>query len=154
MNSLAQLYVTMERLDDAEPLWREIRELTLRIHGPSHPYTMAAIHGLSRVRRMQGNPQEALELSTEVVGLARDHLPPGHWYLGSFLTNYGKCLAAMGRDEEASAALEEAYGIYKDKFGGEHERTQEIIRLLVQHHEDYGRSENAQRFEKLIVSGP
>ncbi len=154
MNSLAQLYVTMDRLKEAQPLWREVCHLTSKIHGEAHPYTISAYHGLSRVRRMQGHPEEALSLSTKVVSLARRHLPDGHWYLGSYLTNHGKCLAAANRHYEAAVALEEACKIYRAVFGDDHDRTQKVIRVLAKHYLACEQTAEAERCESLRRPAP
>ena len=52
----------------------------------------------------QGRSAEAEPLFAEAVAAARRHLPPGHWYTGVFLSQYGRCLTNLGRYSLAGTA--------------------------------------------------
>lgn len=66
---------------------------------------------------------DALDEFEQVIAAARENLPPDHYHLGIFLTQYGTCLARLDRATEAAKTLREAVDILTASLGADHERT-------------------------------
>ena len=89
------------------------------------------MNNLGKLLTLMGGLDEAEALLVETVERARESLPQGHWALGIFLGNYGRCLTEQTRYAEAERALLEAHGIIEAALGTEHRHTVETIQFLL-----------------------
>jgi eukaryotic-like serine/threonine-protein kinase len=109
LNNYAALLLLMERLEDAEPLFRDARELLWPREG--EPGTMLdAVHiNLLLVLRRLGRHADALEVAREAEALLRASFPTDHWrviraigMVGSAYRDAGDCAAGEPLLREAA----------------------------------------------------
>ena len=132
INNMGYLLSGMGRPADAEPYYRAALEARRRVLGHEHPDTLASLHNVSDILRELGQFEEAATLGAEFVRSARRSYPEGHAYIGIFLTNYGKTLAALKHHAEAESTLLEAHGLLAAAFGPQHARTMKTVQSLAE----------------------
>jgi len=144
INNLGYLLAGMARLADAEPYYRAALEARRRVLGNDHPDTIASLHNVSDILRELGQLEEAATLGAELVRGARRSYPEGHAYVGVFLTNHGKTLAALGRHAEAESTLIEAHGLLAAAFGPDNVRTMKVVSALADLYDAWDAAEPGQ----------
>ena len=119
MNNLANLYRSLGRYDEAEPLFLEMLETEKRVLGDDHPYTLSTMHTLARLlltREPSGSrdPQTALQLALK--GAQKKGYKDPNWLdtlsLAYHLT--GDTTKAIENQRKAISLLPE--GELKDRF--------------------------------------
>ena len=116
--------------------------------------SLVALRGLAVIIDRSGRSAEAEPLFIEAVAGARLHLPPGHWYTGVFLSQYGRCLTNLGRFEEAEGALLEAWGIIEPVLDPEHSQRVEAVQNLVMLYQRWDRPLDSQAWEERLNPDP
>ncbi|GAB4549294.1 MAG: hypothetical protein Tsb0013_10430 [Phycisphaerales bacterium] len=122
MDTRAYLLEDMGRDDEAEALYREQLALRESASGGRDPNTWTSYNNLAMLLQRTGRPGEALELYETLLGLCREHLPAGHIYTALFENNYGACLSALGRYDDARTALERSHAVLVATFPEGHPR--------------------------------
>ena len=79
-------------------------------------------------------------------------LPDGHWNTSLFEINYGGCLTALGRYEEAETLLRRSYANLDAKFRPEHGRTQKAVKNLVRLYTAWDKPDRASDWRAKVTS--
>jgi len=153
MSDLAGLYNVQGRYGEAEPLYLKTLKLRRQVLGVEHPSTLTSMNNLALLYKAQGRYEQALPLFVSAVNGARASLPKGQWQTGAFLGPYGRCLAELGRYDEAEAAGLEAYEILRGTLGEEHERTREAAKALVDLYHAWGKPDQAAKWRAVNERG-
>jgi serine/threonine protein kinase/tetratricopeptide (TPR) repeat protein len=107
IQGLAWVLLDERKLDEAAALYGEAIERSTRTLGTEHFTTLNAVAGLADVRVAQGRAAEAEPTLAGVVATAK-RLGPLNRATARSLAAQGRCLLALGRADEAKAALAEA----------------------------------------------
>ena len=97
MSGLADIYLDLGRLDDAETLDRDALEVQRRVLGKEHPDTLGTMNGLADVYMSQGRYDEADRLFGETLHGMRRVLGDDHPDTASPIYGLG-CVAALRRE--------------------------------------------------------
>ena len=112
LNNLGALYWDLDRLDEAERLYREALQISADDSGATRKRLAIAHLNLGVLTRDQGKTEEAEKLLLRALDLARagvrDQDPPGFVY---FLNEPARLYAGLGRWDEAIRLWEEALDI-------------------------------------------
>jgi serine/threonine-protein kinase len=153
--SLNNLASTMYRAGDragAEEVFRQVVALDRKLLGPDHPDLAYGLNNLGSLLQRRGDHAGAEPLFREAAEIWEATLGEQHWLVALARANLGDSLAAMERFDEAEPLLLAAYGAAESSLGTEHERTRGMARRLARLYEAWGRSAEADRFERL--AGP
>jgi serine/threonine-protein kinase len=132
-SNLAALDLDEGRLIEAEEALGTVLAEQRRLHGEGHHRTLTTSDRLARVYLAGGRPGEAERLFARALEAARrSSLPARHQLVGRLLAGQGRALAALGRYEEAEAALAEGHGILLRALGPEHDSTREAAAALAE----------------------
>lgn len=101
MSNYGRLLQEQGRLEEAEPLLREVLEIRRARLGPQHQATMASIANLGGLLREKGNLTEAAELFREDLQMTSETLGPRHPDTLIAIGNMADLLREMGELEEA-----------------------------------------------------
>ena len=143
MATLAQIYQSQGRLADAEPLFTKVLGLRRKVFGDKHRDTLTALHNLAFLYQQQGRIEEAEPLLALAVAGGRESLPPGHSFLGAYLTTHGITLKKLSRFEMAEQALLEAHAILTTALGPQHQRTVKTTEEIVMLYEAWAKPDEA-----------
>jgi len=91
--------------------------------------------------------REALELRTK-------GLPANHPDIAESATVLGACLTALGRFDEAEAALVEASRVLDARPGARSRHRRETLQRRVELYKAWGRPEKAREYAALLSSDP
>jgi tetratricopeptide (TPR) repeat protein len=103
LNNIANVYVELERFDEAQPLLRRAvalhRQLGMSLEGD-------ALRGLSHLYRRLGQPEEANRHILEALTIAR--LKENRAWEGFWLIEHGRVLLDLGNPSEALTSFQRA----------------------------------------------
>lgn len=121
-NALACLLVDTEHFDEAEPLHREVLELSKKFadewpNGWSRVAT--SLNGLGVLHYKTNKFQEALEYYNKCLELHRQTLEPTHHLIPDTMNNIGALYKSMERWEDCAKILEEALEMYEEAYFGQ-----------------------------------
>lgn len=137
INNMGHLLSQMERFDQARPLVLEALERARALLGEDHPNTLIYFNNAGRLHLNMDLPVESEQLYRQAVEGARAALPPGHWHTASFLAGHAGSLKELERFEEAEASWLEAYEIFDNVLGRDHERTLSTAADLAELYQDW-----------------
>ena len=146
MNNLARLLTDSDRLAEAEPWAREAVAGYVDLLGTRDQTTWIALNNLASLHVRLGRPEQAEEEYRDLLSSADAVLPEQHWLLRVFERNYGECLTALGRFDEAERLLLGSFAALRESHGLEHEYTHKARLALVALYEAWERPEEAQRY--------
>jgi eukaryotic-like serine/threonine-protein kinase len=117
LNNYAALLLLMERLEDAEPLFRDARALLWPQEG--EPGTMLdAVHiNLALLLRRLGRYEDALVMAREAEALLRASFPADHWRVIRATGMVGAAYRDAGDCATAEPLLRDAYEKYHATIG-------------------------------------
>lgn len=78
LKNLAGLYLTLQRVDHAENLYKQASELLHKTLGPEHPASLAAIEERIQLYHFTGRPQAALDLALTTIRPTEQRFGAGH----------------------------------------------------------------------------
>jgi len=131
------------KFDEAERLQRRALSILEQTLGPDNPDTIVCENNLADTVVGLGRADEAEAIMADVVDRARSALPAGHWHLGVYLKSHAETLIPIGRFEDAARELNEAYEIQLAAFGPDHKRTRDVIAVIVDCFQQWGRPDDA-----------
>jgi len=147
--NLGELLHDTERYADAERQFAEIYDIQLEEYGPDEPSTIATLNGLGRVSLRLGRVEDAEMQLMEAVSAIREH-GKRRVELGIYLYDYGECLRALGRDDEALEMLQEAYGVLSAVLGKEAGEARTCADLIARIYASRGDRARSQRWLERI----
>ena len=143
---LAAVLVDRERYAEAERYYRLALEGARESVGPEHRFVLSLAHNLAGCVRARNELDEAASIYQELVELAAATLPDGDERVFRYQGDYGECLAALGRPDEAEPLLLASYAGYNDGFGAGDRRTRTAAARLIELYEASGRPAEADRY--------
>jgi len=115
--NLGRMYLTLERLDDADAQLHRAKTLMDQIAGPRHPDALLLLLDLANLARARGHLLEASELCEEAVrgllavrGRAHPEVAAARLELASLLSALGRCDAAQEQAGKAMKSLDARFG--------------------------------------------
>ncbi len=123
MANLAYLFEERGKRAEAVDLYREIIVLRRKTSGGLEPESWPSMNNLAMILTELERYEEADEIYTELLALCAAVVPDTHYVVGIFRNNHGACLTAMGRYDDARAALAASHPVIERFFGPDHERT-------------------------------
>ena len=96
---------------------------------------------------------EADALLDEIIEKAKEALPEGHWRMGTYLAQHGRCLTKLARYEEAEDALFQAHGIPVESFGAERPKTLTVATALTELYNAWGKPREAAKWSPPLDAG-
>ena len=78
LNNLAGVLEAMNRLDEAEPLFRRALAILEKSYGPDHPQVAFCLNNLAELLRATGRPSEAEPLFRRALAIRENSLGPDH----------------------------------------------------------------------------
>jgi tetratricopeptide (TPR) repeat protein len=148
MNNLAANLAHQKKHDEAEALWRRTLELRERVLGSAHLETRTTASNLADLLTQQGRLEEALDLYRDRVITPA---PEGDvWQSAFFEVNYGVCLLALRRYEEAERSLDHGFDVLTRAFGLAHPHTQRALRNLIRTVKARGESDRLRALRPLL----
>ncbi len=123
--ALASILETVDRFDEAEPLYREALAI---YQDESDDYEAAmTMNGLAAVLRFAGRPAEAEPLFRDALAMMEVERGPGHPETATVRNNLAMLLNATDRHEEALPLLEQATADLTALLGESHPATVDIV---------------------------
>lgn len=123
MANLAYLFEERGKRAEAVDLYREIIAIRKKTSGALEPESWPSMNNLAMILTELKRYEEADEIYTELLALCAAVVPDTHYVVGIFRNNHGACLTAMGRYDDARAALTASHPVIEGFFGPDHERT-------------------------------
>lgn len=136
----------------AERVLRKAARAARTVYGPQHGSWLDAQHALARVLLRRGDARLA---ETEFLPLiaAAEHAPGAHdWRRAVIRSDWGACLAALGRTTDAVRELEASATTLRATLGDAHAQTQVCLRRLASALRASGASARAAAFEDLLLT--
>lgn len=115
---------------ESQPIFSAVIEEQELAAGPRSPSLIEFLEHAAADRRLQNDTAAALSLSERAVTIARDEWGPGNWMAALAATEYGRCLLAAGRTDEARQVLRQAIADLEQVFGRADYRVQELLQLV------------------------
>lgn len=122
MNNLAFALEDTGKVDDAEKLMREIAALQ-REKGLQDPESWGQLNNLAALLVKRGKAAEAEGFYRDLFKAAEGKLPDTHVVRAIYRNNFGECLTAVGKLDEAAKELSESHAIILAAFKEGHPRT-------------------------------
>jgi len=150
MNNLAMLLLTQKQFAEAESLTRSSAFLSEKVHGPDSVDLAIKLNNLSSLLVATNRAAEALPHMERSLAILTGKLPAKHWAIGGFRGNLGRCLAALGRFEQAEENLLTGYDEVRQALGDEHKETQTVLRKIVDMYEKWQRPDKANEYRAKL----
>ncbi|HEX8876486.1 MAG TPA: serine/threonine-protein kinase [Phycisphaerales bacterium] len=122
MNNLAFALEDTGKLDEAEKLMREIVAIQ-RDKGFTDPEGWGQLNNLGAMLVKRGKAAEAEGFYRDLFKAAEGKLPETHVVRAIYRNNFGECLVALGKLEEAGKELSESHAVILAAFKEGHPRT-------------------------------
>ncbi len=123
MGNLAFALEDTKQLDEAEALMRRVVEIRRRSNFED-PESWGQINNLAAMLVLRGKATEAEGLYRELFKAAEGKLPEEHYARAIYRNNFGACLTATGKYDEAEKELKESDEIIVAFFKEGHPRVQ------------------------------
>jgi tetratricopeptide (TPR) repeat protein len=136
---------------EAEPMFRKLHEVMMRVHGAEYPNTLATAGNLALSLSHQGKYADAERVQREVLGVQERVLGTEHpdtlWSAGN-LAGY---LSEQGKHVEADRIQREVLGMRKRVLGAEHPDTLTSAGNLAMSLSNQGKYAEAERIEREVL---
>ncbi len=117
-SGLASVYKAQGRLEDAEPLSRQVLEMYRESMGPDHHYTFGAMDNLGAILSDQGRYGEAEPLILEALEARRAQFGDDHPAVGQSWQTLGVLAARRGDPEQAVEYTRKSVDVFRRPDGG------------------------------------
>jgi tetratricopeptide (TPR) repeat protein len=132
LNDLAELYRSMGRYSEAEPLYQR----SLAIHeaqlGADHPDTATSLNNLAGLYYSMGRYSEAEPLYRRSLAIREQQLGADHPYTASSLNNLAGLYYSMGRYGDAEPLYVQALSLLLNQLGEDHPNSQASLENFVE----------------------
>jgi tetratricopeptide (TPR) repeat protein len=129
LHTLALVCTRTGRLDEADGLFIEVRQIRSALYVADHPTLLRLEGDIAMLRLVQGRPEEADDLLTAALKGLEDKLIPQHPDLAATRHRLGTLRAQQGRTTEARALLAAALET-KKRLAPRHPETIECRKAL------------------------
>lgn len=117
---VAECYIDMGRLDEAEAVCLELEPEQLEVFGPTHTRTFHLMETLGRIHILQGRPEKAHPLLLESTDGFTRMLSGDHIYTRRSQLSLAECLLVMGQIEQAEELAGLARSAVFESKGADH----------------------------------
>ena len=98
----------------------QVIEISLRVLGAEHPFTLTSMGNLASTYRNQGRWKEAEELFVQVMEIKKRVLGEEHPDTLTSINNLALMFWAQGRNDEAILLIEKCFQLRKKVLGAHH----------------------------------
>ena len=119
--------------------------------GERHAETLTAMNLRARALCEAGDGLAATEVFVQVEAVAPMTLPPGHWLLGVFACDYGRCLLQSRDYASAEERLLNAHTQLSAALGPGHPGTRRVAEFLAELYETTGQADEAAAWRDLAA---
>ena len=105
--------------------------------------------GLGQTLVLQSRAKEAEPLLREALEIRLTMLGDADWRTAEAKSLLGLCLAALEQYEDAESLLSQSYATLKEVRGEDHTITKQTLDRLINLHESWGRTDEAEAYRKL-----
>ncbi len=151
LNNHASLLRSLERMDEAERVYREAFTLSRRVRSPTDRNRNVTANNYAGILSFRKKHDEALLVLEQELTTHRENFSPDHWRVGSAEGAVAMQLRNMGRVTDAIAPAERRVSIYRQSLGESHDWTLAAWLDLADMLHEAGRVEDAAR-ERAQVS--
>ena len=120
---IAECWIDMGRLGEAEAVCLELEPEQLEVFGPSHTSTFQLMRTLGRIHCLQDRHDEAHPLLLEAADGFGRMLPDDHIYTLRARLSLAECLIGLGRIEEAARSVQSIRAALLAEKGADHPDT-------------------------------
>lgn len=153
-NILAGIYYDRGDYEKAEPLYREVLDLSLQHAGPKagdQQVLAVSYNDVGATLRKMGRTEEAVEYFEHAAQLFRKSLGPVHWQTLQATYNLACCLEELGEPEEALKWQEEILALRRRHLG-DHVQVARSLERIGEIHLKQGRGQQAEPFLREAVA--
>lgn len=148
MKNLAGVYLSLDRLTEAEPLLRRSLAINERVHGPKHSDVGVSLNDLAGLYLKQGRSVEAKTLIERGLAILEAVHGKDHVDVARVLGNLAAAEAALGRNVDAVSHRERALTIFEQTLNFVHP---ELMLARINLAELYTRQSDTSKAEELLV---
>ena len=141
----------MQRLDDAERMYRKIIVGYQAVYGAEHSATATAMNNLAKVLSDKGQQPEAIRLYRQALEISVKLLGDDNYLTASVQNNLAMSLLALNRYDEALALFLRADAVFDHQLPLKHKQRQALFNGLAKTYESLGRSVDAQLVRAKIL---
>ena len=144
LHNLAQLYKSLGRLPEAEPLHQEALGMIGRLYKGDHPHVAASLQSLASHYHSQGRYSEAEPLLEEALAMTKRLFKGDHPDLATSLHNLAELYRLQKRLVEAEPLYQQALAMRKRLFAGDHPHVAASLNGLAGLYKSLGRDREAE----------
>jgi len=123
LNSLAGLYDSTGRYEQAEPLYRQALEIRRQVLGEQHPDFATSLNNLAELYRATGRYEQAEPLFRQALEINRQVLGEQHPDFAISLNSLALLYHSTGRYEQAEPLVRQALEAFRSALGPDHPQT-------------------------------
>jgi len=150
--TLAETYGALGLPREAIPLQEQGRDYYLKIYGPEHFATMAAMNDLGNFYFNAGRLDDALKMREQVLGLARKMLGAENTYTLKSIANLSCSYRVAGRTNDALKLAEEELQLSRKLSGPESLDTLTAMSVLALAYGDIARPQDALKMREDVLA--
>ncbi|WP_416666116.1 tetratricopeptide repeat protein [Egbenema bharatensis] len=144
LKNLANLYRSMGRYSEAEPLFVRSLAIYEQQLGADHPHTATSLNNLAGLYRSMGRYSEAEPLFVRSLAIYEQQLGADHPHTATSLNNLAGLYRSMGRYSEAEPLFVRSLDIYEQQLGADHPHTATSLNNLAGLYDSMGRYSEAE----------
>jgi len=148
LNNLAELYRTMGRYDQAEPLYKQALVINKKALGEDHPDYATSLNNLALIFDSMGRYDQAEPLYKRALDIKGNTLGEEHPGYATSLHNLAGLYKSMGRYDQAEPLYKQALDIRKKTVGKEHPNYATSLNNLAALYRSMGRYDQAKLLYK------
>jgi CHAT domain-containing protein/tetratricopeptide (TPR) repeat protein len=148
LGGLAELYRTMDRLGEAEPLYKRALAVRERALGHNHTDVATSLRALAMLYIVQARYSDCEALLKRALDIREKAYGAEHIAVGNLLNDLGALYRIQGRQGEAETLFKRALVIHEKTFGPDHTSVSDDLEQLGILYRNQGRFAEA---EPLLV---
>jgi tetratricopeptide (TPR) repeat protein len=137
---------------EAEPIFRRVHAVEMRVYGAEHPHTLTSASNLASTLSYQGKYADAERIQREVLRVRKGVLGAEHPYTLTTAGNLAESLSRQGKYTDAERIGREVLGLQTRVLGPEHPSTLASANNLAQCVANQGRFADAERIQREVLA--
>ncbi|MEZ5967031.1 MAG: serine/threonine-protein kinase [Planctomycetota bacterium] len=151
LHGLATVLKSAKRYEEALPLMQEVLAARTKTLGPTHQSTLTSMRNLALLDAETDRLAEAEALLREAATRAAPALGPDHFLVGDLKSCWGSVLVKLGRFVEAERPLLEGYAWLERTMGAGKVPTRRAAGELVRLYRQWGKPDEATKWESMAT---
>lgn len=151
-SDLGQAYRNMARFDDAETMFRKVRDAEAARFGATHWRTLQALQDLAQLERARGHLDRAVEIEREVLAGREKAFGRTHEETQNALNELASMLQDQTNYAEAEPIFREVLATREKTLGERHERTRNAMNNLALVLKQSGRLDEAEALYRRALA--